>query len=129
MTPEPTSTSSPGSHTEGPFAERAAARIGDTLQLDSCPELEWIIVRTDRSLYDVIVLSGDTGEVMIRGGERFPEFRPATITGSLFHGIAIRLGAIAVGLNLEFIVDGRSVVTSPVQEISRHHLSVAEGRA
>jgi hypothetical protein len=80
-------------------------------------------------LYDLVVLSGDTGSVLIRGGDLFPEFHPATITGSLFHGVAIKLGAIAVGLNLEFIVDGRSVVTSPVQGISRHHLSVAQGTA
>ena len=129
MTPEPTSTSRPGSRIQKLFAERAAARIGDTLQLDSCPELEWITVRTLRSVYDVVVLSGDTGAVLIRGGDLLPEFRNATITGSLFHAVAVKPGAIAVGLNLEFMVDGRSVVTSPVQAISRHHLSVPEGRA
>ena len=129
MTPETTSTSGAGSQVQARFAERAAARIGDTLRLDACPELEWITVRTLRSSYDVIVLSGDTGAVMIRGGDFFPEFCRATITGSLFHAVAVRPGAIAVGLNLEFVVDGRSVVTSPVQEIARHHLPVVEGRA
>ena len=129
MTPETTSTSSAGSPVQARLAERAAARIGDTLQLDRCPELEWITVRTLRSVYDVIVLSGDTGTVMIRGGDLFPEFCRATITGSLFHAVAIKPGVIAVGLNLEFVVDGRSIITSPVQDISRHHLPVAEGRA
>ena len=129
MTPETTSNSSAGSQVQARLAERAAARIGDTLRVDACSELEWITVRTVRSSYDVIVLSGETGAVMIRGGAFFPEFCRATVTGALFHGVAIKPGVIAVGLNLEFVVDGRSIVTSPVQQISRHHLPVAEGTA
>ena len=129
MTPETNSTSSAGSQVQAPFAERAAARIGDTLRLGACAELDWITVRTLRSVYDVIVLSGDTGAVMIRGGDLLPEFCRATITGSLFHAVAIKPGEIAVGLKLEFVVDGRSIITSPVQEISRHQLPVAEGTA
>jgi hypothetical protein len=123
---------SPGSF-DGPahatVGERAAARLGDYVELDSCPELDWITVTTSRSTYDVVVLSGDTGAVMVRGGRLFPKFRRATITGSLFDGIAVKLRTIAVGLNLEFFVDGMSVITSRIQAISRHHLAVAEGRA
>jgi hypothetical protein len=111
------------------IGERAAARLGDYVELDSCSELDWITVKTSRSTYDVVVLSGDTGEVMVRGGKLFPEFRPATITGSLFDGIAVKLRTIAVGLNLEFLVDGTSVITSRIQAISRHHLPVAVVRA
>jgi hypothetical protein len=35
----------------------------DGIQIDSCPALEWIVVRTRNSVYDVIVLSGTAGEV------------------------------------------------------------------
>jgi hypothetical protein len=129
MTPEMTSASSSDRSANATVGERAAARLGDCVELASCPELEWITVKTSRSTYDVVVLSGDTGEVMVRGGSLFPEFRRATITGSLFDGIAIKLRTIAVGLNLEFLIDGTSVITSRIQACSRHHLPVAEGRA
>jgi len=129
MTPEPTSTSSHGPRIQTLPNEGSAAWLADTLQLDSCPELEWITVKTCRSLYDVVVLSGDSGHVLIRGGDLFPEFRRATMTGARLGGVAVKLGAIVVGLRLEFVVDGMPVVTSRVQAISRHHLSVTEGRA
>ena len=86
--------------------ERAAARLGEYIELDSCSDLDWITVKTSRSTYEFVVLSGDTGAVLVRGGSLFPEFRPATITGSLFDGIAVKLRTIAVGLNLEFLVGG-----------------------
>ena len=120
MTPEITSDSSSDRLAHATVDERAAARLADYVELDSCPELEWITVKTSRSTYDVVVLSGDTGEVMVRGGRLFPDFRRATITGSLFGGIAVKLRTIAVGLNLEFLVDGTSVITSRIQAISRH---------
>ena len=101
----------------------------DTLQLDSCPELEWITVKTEGSLYDIVVLSRESGAVAVRGGAFLPEFRPASFIGSLSRGIATNLGAIVVGLNLEFVVHGQSIITSPVQAFSRCHLSVVEGRA
>src|SRR6185436_11218717 len=44
------------------------------VDLESCSEREWIVVQTRNSMYDLIVLSGDTGAVMIRGGELFKEF-------------------------------------------------------
>lgn len=129
MTPEITSPSNPDRPTDATIGERTAAPLGDCVELDSCPELEWIVVTTSRSTYDVVVLSGHTGAVMVRGGSLFPEFRRAIITGSLSGGIAVKLRTIAVGLNLEFLVDGKSVITSGVRIISRHHLPVVEGRA
>ena len=129
MIPEPTSNSSHGPRIQTHVDEGSAAWLEEALQLGSCPELEWITVKTSRSLYDVVVFSGDSGLVVIRGGDLFPEFRRATITGARLGGAAVRLGAIVVGLRLEFVVDGMPVVTSRVQAISRHHLYVAEGRA
>lgn len=111
------------------IGERAAARLGGCVELDACPELTWITVTTLRSTYDIVVLSGDTGEVMVRGGSLFPEFRHALVTASLFGGIAVLPRTIAVGLNLEFLVDGMSVITSRVQAISQLDLSVVEGGA
>lgn len=122
----PSSADRPASATVG---EHAAAWLGDYVELNSCPALEWITVKTSRSTYDVVVLSGDTGAVAVRGGSLFPEFRCATLTGALFGGIAVMVRTIAVGFNLEFLVNGTSVITSRIQAISRRHLPVVEGRA
>jgi len=128
MTSETTSSSSSDRAAYAPIGERSVTCLGDCVELDSCLELDWITVKTSRSTYDVVVLSGDTGAVMVRGGGLFPEFRSATITGSLFDGIAVRLRTIVVGLNLEFLVDGMSVITSRVRAVTRHHLPSVKDR-
>jgi hypothetical protein len=46
----------------------AGASWCDGLQLDSCQDLEHILVRTANTVYQLIVLHGRAGEVLIRGG-------------------------------------------------------------
>jgi hypothetical protein len=129
MVPDPTAGSTQNLRAESTSDHSQVGRSRSTLRLDSCPELEWITVKTQRSIYDIVVLSGESGAVAVRGGAFFPEFRQASFIGSLSRGIATNLGAVVVGLNLEFVVDGKSIITSPVQSFSRCHLSVVEGRA
>jgi len=101
-----------------PFEDLAAVPRDDSIQLDSCPQFQWILMRTRRSVYDLIVLSGKAGEVMIRGGSFFPEFQLATIVGSTLGGSAVRLGSICAGCHLELHVDGKSFVTSRIETVS-----------
>lgn len=100
-----------------PF-EELAARSSDAVQLDSCPAFERIVVTTRRSVYDIIVLSGDAGEVMIRGGRFFPDFRRARVAGSTGGGSALKLRSICAGLSLELNANGQRFVTSKIQAIS-----------
>lgn len=102
-----------------PFEDLAASQPDDGIQLDCCPAFERIVVRTGRSMYDIIVLSGDTGEVMVRGGRFFPEFRRATIAGSLVGRSAVKLRRICVGFRMELHVNGKTFVTSRIQAVSR----------
>ena len=129
MIPDPTFSGSQNLRAQSTFDDSKVGHQPDTLRLDSCPELEWIIVKTQRSIYDIVVLSGESGTVAVRGGAFFPEFRQASFIGSLSKGVATHLGAVVVGLNLEFVVDGQSIITSPVQSFLRGHLSVVEGLA
>ena len=64
----------------------ATSDWSDGIQIDSCPALEWIVVRTLNSVYDVIVLSGNAGEVLVRGGRFFPEFCRARLAGATAGG-------------------------------------------
>ena len=129
MIPNPTFSSTQTLRDESTFDGSIAERLPDTLRLDSCPELEWITVKTQRSLYDIVVLSGESGAVVVRGGAFIPEFRSASFIGSLSSGIASNPGAVVVGRNLEFVVHGQSIITSHVQSFSRVHLPVVEGQA
>ena len=97
----------------------AARDWNNGIQVDSCPAFELIVVRTLNSEYEVIVLPGNAGDVLIRGGRFFPEFCRARLDGATAGGGALKLTGIYVGLRLELHVDRKSIVTSTVQGISR----------
>jgi hypothetical protein len=99
--------------------ELAIAASDHEVRLDSCAELEWILVSTRNSVYEVVVLSGDTGDVMIR----------ASIAGTLPGGCAMTLRTICVGLHLAVRAGGRSFVTSRIDAVSRHKIPIVEGAA
>jgi hypothetical protein len=101
-----------------PHGDRVFAEPDESIQLEACLEHEWIAIKTRRSVYDVVVLSGNTGEVMVRGGRFFPEFRRATVTGSIFSA-GVRLGRICVGMHLLLDDGERPVITSLIQTVSR----------
>ena len=91
----------------------------DGIQINSCPALEWIVVRTLNSVYDVIVLSGNAGEVLVRGGRFFPEFCRARLAGATAGGGLLKMMGIYVGLRMELDLDAEPIVTSTVQAVSR----------
>jgi hypothetical protein len=80
--------------------------------------LDRITVRTRRSLYEIIVSSPATGDVLVRGGEFFPEFTSARLAGSTLGGSFLKVRSIHVGFRLEFSLGPQFVLTSPVQTIS-----------
>ena len=89
------------------------------IHLDSCLPFDRIAVRTRRSDYEVVVLPGSAGEVLVRGGRYFTTFQRAALAGSTFGGSAIRLRSIEVGGQLELRVDGQPIVTSTIEAVSR----------
>ena len=101
-----------------PLEDQATSPPDEAIQLDSCAAFQWMVVRTRRSVYDIIVLSGEAGEVMVRGGHYFPEFRHATIAGSTFGASAMRVGSICPGCHMELEADGKSFVTSRIEAVS-----------
>jgi hypothetical protein len=89
------------------------------IHLNSCLPFDRIAVRTHRSDYEVVVLPGSSGQVLVRGGRYFTTFRRAALAGSTFGGSAIRLRSIEVGGQLELRVDGHPIVTSTIEAVSR----------
>jgi hypothetical protein len=91
----------------------------EAIHLAACSPFDRIAVRTLNTDYIVVVLRGSAGQVLVRGGHFFTEFRRVRVTGSTFGGSAIRLGTIEVGSRLELLVNGRPIVTSTIQAVSR----------
>ena len=113
------------------------------IQIDQLAELETLVVRTQNNVYEITVLCGRTGAVLVRGGRFFPVWTPALLAGSTFGGSLLKSGGIYLGMKMEFarqpaekiskiahdpttahneFLLGRSVITtSPVQEITVLH--------
>ena len=76
-----------------------------------------IYVRTRDSDYEITPLDPKSGRALVRGGECFGEPVEATVSGSTFCGCMLKMGWIGVGLRMEFYVNGKRTVTSPVQSL------------
>jgi hypothetical protein len=55
----------------------------DGVQIDQIEELTTLAVQTSNHLYEITVLDGHTGEVLVRGGEFFPERTAVRLEGSV----------------------------------------------
>jgi hypothetical protein len=86
--------------------------ISDLLPLDL------LTVRTLNSTYEIVVVTPEDADVAVRGGAYFPTFARAHVAGSSLGGSFLKLHAIHVGFRLELVFDARSIVTSPVRQIS-----------
>jgi hypothetical protein len=93
----------------------SSAPWSDGIQLDELPELESLAVRTWNSVYELIVVCAHTGDVLVRGGRYFPVFTRVQLLGSSAGGSFLKRLGIYPGLRLEFLIDGRQIVTSPIE--------------
>src|SRR6266567_2737053 len=75
------------------------------IQLETIQDMEKLVVRTENSVYEITVICGRNGDILVRGG-RF------------FGGSFLKLRVIYVGFNLEIHFDKRLIITSRVRQIS-----------
>lgn len=88
------------------------------VQIDELHELECLSVHTRNSTYQIIVRAPESGEILVRGGARFPTFTPARLCGSSTGGSVLKRAGIYPGFRLEFETEGRRrILTSPVVSI------------
>jgi hypothetical protein len=88
------------------------------VQLEAIRDMHTLTVRTENSVYDITVICGRTGEVLIRGGRFFPEFTAARLAGSSLGGSFLKLRGVYVGFSLEVHFEQRMIITSRVRKIS-----------
>lgn len=99
------------------------------VQIDCLEDMQRIQVWTRNSLYEITVIEGRRGEVLLRGGQFFPEMTPAYLAGATLGGSFCRMRGIYCGFRMEFAFDGRRIITSPVQTIIVYRLDGAEREA
>jgi len=90
----------------------------DGVHVDQFSALDRLTVLTLNSTYEIIITSTTSGEVLVRGGEFFPEFTPVRLAGSTLGGSFLKLRSIHVGFRIEFSVGKGVIITSPVRSIS-----------
>ena len=94
--------------------------LGDkamAIHVDSCAAQETIVVTTRSSVYELVVLRGDRGDVLVRGGRHFTEFTPVLFLGSIADDGSLEPHTIGIGLRMKFVCADRFVITSPVQSV------------
>jgi hypothetical protein len=84
----------------------------DGVQIDQIEELTTLAVQTSNSLYEITVLNGHTGDVLVRGGEFFPVRTAVRLEGSTCGGSILKRRGIYVGSRME-------IVREPVELVSR----------
>jgi len=93
----------------------------DGLHIDQLAPLDHVTVLTHHSTYEIVLVSPATGEVLVRGGEFFPEFTTVRLAGSTLGGSFLKMRSIHVGFRIEFAVGRGVIVTSPVRGMSVAH--------
>jgi hypothetical protein len=90
----------------------------DGIAIDQLTALDRLIVETRHSSYEIIATDGASADVLVRGGSFFPEFTRARLAGSSLGGSFLKLRSVHLGFCIEFAVDNRVIVTSPVRSIA-----------
>jgi hypothetical protein len=88
------------------------------VQVDELPALEHLIVQTQNSTYEIVLLSPTAANVLVRGGAFFPVFTPARLAGSSLGGSFLKLRSIHVGFRMELVTDSGFIITSFVRTVA-----------
>src|SRR2546426_1139782 len=87
-------------------------------QIDELEEMQRIHVRTLYSLYEITVIDGRNGDILVKGGEYLPDLTEGRLTGATLGGSFCKMRGIYPGFRMEFVANGRRLVTSTVQTVS-----------
>ena len=91
----------------------------DGVHVDDLIALECLVVKTENSTYEIILLSPETAQILVRGGVFFPVFTRARLAGSSLGGSFLKLRSVHVGFRLELSTDRGFIITSPVRSVAR----------
>ena len=87
------------------------------LQIDRMEDMGKLTVQTRNSLYEITIIEGRSGEILVRGGQFFLELTPARLAGATLGGCFCKMRGIYVGFRMEINANGQRTVTTPVESI------------
>jgi hypothetical protein len=87
------------------------------VQIDKMADMQRIHVHTVYSLYEITVIDGRGGEILVRGGKFFPELTEAHLAGATLGGSFCKMRGIYCGFKMEFGYNCARITTSDVQTI------------
>src|SRR5260221_24602 len=90
----------------------------DGVQVETLSSMDRVLVRTLNSVYEIIVEAGLRGHLLLRGGPLLQEVTRVSLAGSSLGGSFLKRLGIYVGFRLELLVNGETILTSPVRAIS-----------
>lgn len=88
------------------------------IQVDRLEDMQKVAVQTANSLYEIIIIEGHSGDILLRGGKFFPELTPARLSGATMGGCFCKMRGIYVGFRMEVCANGQRIITSPVETIA-----------
>jgi hypothetical protein len=86
-------------------------------QIDRLADMQRIQVRTVHSLYEITVVDGPNGEILVKGGEHMPDLTEGWLNGATLGGSFCKMRGIYPGFKMEFVANGQRLVTSTVQTV------------
>ena len=89
----------------------------DGIQINELKQLDTLSIETMHHTYEMTIINPDTAEVLVRGGEFFPEATLAQVRGASLRSSFIKLHGIYIGFNLELSVSSKPLITSRVRSI------------
>ena len=96
-----------------------------SIYIDSCAARDTIVVNTRSSVYELVVLRGDHGDVLVRGGRHFTDFKRVLFLGSTADDGSLIPRLIDIGLRMKFVSGDRFIITSAVHSLSPGTASAA----
>jgi hypothetical protein len=88
------------------------------VQIDDLSPLERLIVTTSNSTYEILLVTPERAEILVRGGAFFPVFTRARLAGSSLGGSFLKVRSVHVGFRLEFGSERGFIITSPVRTVT-----------
>jgi len=77
-----------------------------------------LVVRTENSRYEIVVVQPRLTAVLVQGGPFFPRATRAVLSGSTFGGSMLKMAWVGIGLRMEFHVEHERIITSRVKAIA-----------
>ena len=87
------------------------------VQIERMDQMQRLLVRTRNTWYEITVIDGSSGEIVVRGGQFFPNATPARLAGATFGGSILKLRGIYIGLQMEINADDGPLLTTRVKMI------------